>query len=68
MPSLGEGVVDMVSSNTHEVTVDSGADDSVVPPHMFNNADTVRTHEFGKTYGACGGETVTNIGQKSVSV
>ena len=61
---LPKGLV--VSNKSQYVTVDSGACDSIIPPNMFNNTTTVRTHEFGKTYGACGGETVTNIGQKSV--
>ena len=38
----------------------------LVPHHMLNNTAAVRTREFGKTYGACGGETVTNIGQKTI--
>jgi len=33
---------------------------------MFRNTPTLKHNEFGKTYAACGGETVTNLGIKSV--
>ena len=48
------------------VTVDSGACDSIVPPSMFQNTPTLRHSEFGRTYAACGGETVMNIGLKNL--
>ena len=48
------------------VTVDSGACDSIVPPSMFRNTPTRRHEEFGRTYAACGGETVNNIGIKDL--
>ena len=49
------------------VTVDSGACDAVCPPHAFKNTPmNTNNHEFNKSYGACGGETVKNIGCKSV--
>ena len=48
------------------VTVDSGACDSIVPPSMFKNTPTRRHEEFGRTYAACGGETVNNIGLKNL--
>ena len=48
------------------VTVDSGACDSIVPPSMFKNTPTRRHEEFGRTYAACGGETVNNIGIKNL--
>ena len=49
------------------VTVDSGACDSIVPPSMFKNTKTCSHSEVGRTYGACGGEAVTNLGVKNVS-
>ena len=49
------------------VTVDSGACDSIVPPSMFKNTKTHHHSEVGRTYGACGGETVTNLGVKNVN-
>ena len=49
------------------VTVDSGACDAVCPPHAFKNTPmNTNNHEFNKSYGACGGEAVKNIGCKSV--
>ena len=33
---------------------------------MFVNTNTEKHSEFGRTYAACGGETVTNLGIKSV--
>ena len=33
---------------------------------MFVNTKTEKHSEFGRTYAACGGETVTNLGIKSV--
>ena len=48
------------------VTVDSGACDSIVPPPMFPNTPIKKHNEVGRTYGACGGETVTNVGVKDV--
>ena len=52
---------------TTRLTVDSGACDAVCPPHSFSHTH-LNTHnkEFGKPYGACGGETVRNIGSKAV--
>ena len=49
------------------MTVDSGACDSIVPPHLFPNTKTQKHNEVGRTYGACGGETVTNVGLKKVN-
>ena len=49
------------------LTVDSGACDAVCPPHSFSNTHlNTRNSEFGKPHGACGGETVRNIGSKTV--
>ena len=49
------------------VTVDSGACDAIVPPRAFSNTPTAKHAEYGCTYKACGGEVVTNIGQKTVN-
>ena len=50
------------------LTIDSGACDAVCPPHSFSNTSlNVHNKEFGKPYGACGGETVRNIGSKAVT-
>ncbi len=37
-----------------------------MPPAMFHNTKVVKHSEFGRTYAACGGETVTNLGVKNV--
>ena len=47
-------------------TVDSGACDSIAPPETFKNTPITRTSDYGKSYGACGGEDVTNLGTKFV--
>ena len=64
IPGLPPGCV--VSHEITFLTVDSGACDNIMPPHMFKNTPTIRHSEFGKQYAACGGETVTNIGVKNV--
>ena len=55
------------ASAVEYVTVDSGACDAIVPPQVFSNTKTTKHAEYGCTYKACGGEVVTNIGQKSVN-
>ena len=56
-----------VSKNPTVVTIDSGACEAVCPqqafPYTHICSDTI---EYGKCYGACGGETVRNMGQKDV--
>ena len=56
-----------VSERPTTVTIDSGACEAVCPsqafPHTHICTDTI---EYGKCYGACGGETVKNIGEKNV--
>ena len=49
------------------MTIDSGACDAVCPSNTFENT-TIGTSnkEYGNSYGACGGETVKNIGCKRV--
>ena len=37
-----------------------------MPPPMFPNTKIDKHNEVGRTYGACGGETVTNLGLKNV--
>ena len=51
-----------------DITVDSGACDSIAPPSAFKDTPMQRHHEVGQKYGACGGETVTNIGVKNVNI
>ena len=54
---------------SHEVTlttVGSGACDSIAPPNSFSNTETEKHEDYGKKYGACGGETITNLGVKAV--
>ena len=47
-------------------TVDSGACDSMAPSRQLKMTKLVPGPDIGKCYGACGGETVTNLGVKSV--
>ena len=47
-------------------TIDSGACTTIAPPSAFPNTDMFWTSRVGKVYGACGGESVKNIGTKSV--
>ena len=57
----------VASHEVQYVTIDSGACDSISPPSMFKNTPCNSNHkDFGKTYAACGGETVTNMGLKIV--
>ena len=63
VPGLPPGCV-----ASHEITfltVDSGACDSIAPSGWFPNTKITCSAETGRTYGACGGETVTNLGAKS---
>ena len=54
------------SKDVEYLTVDSGACDSISHPAAFPNTKTKFTSEHGKSYGACGGETVVNMGTKTV--
>ena len=55
----------LVSSTPVKATVDSGACDNVCPPAAFPETPiNPNSSEVGKCYGACGGETVKNIGEK----
>ena len=56
----------LASHSVEYITVDSGACDSIIPPHMFKNTPIIKHDECGRTYAACGGETVTNMGLRSV--
>ena len=48
------------------LTIDSGACDSIIPPPgMFKNTPLSRPSDQGRTYGACGGEAVINLGCKN---
>ena len=58
----------MVDPKPVYVTLDSGACDAVCPPSAFPNTKlNINNRENGKQYGACGGETVKNIGSKALS-
>ena len=54
----------LASGEVEYLTVDSGACDSVSHPASFPNTHSEKTDEYGKVYGACGGEAVQNIGTK----
>ena len=54
------------ADTVHTVTVDSGACESIAPARDFSNTQTRSSNEYGKVYGACGGEAVKNIGYKDV--
>ena len=55
----------MVDQTPISLTIDSGACDSVCPPSSFPNTIlNPKNKEQGRCYGACGGETVRNIGSK----
>ena len=57
----------VISEKPIVITVDSGACDAVCPPKSFEHTHIdVSNVDRGNTYGACGGETVTNIGCKHV--
>ena len=48
-------------------TIDSGACTTIAPPSSFPNTPIHWTPKVGKVYGACGGEAVKNIGNKTVN-
>ena len=56
----------LTSETIEYLTIDSGACDSIAHPTAFANTPLHQTPESGKQYGACGGETVTNMGEKTV--
>ena len=56
----------LVSKDIEYATIDSGACENICPNSCFPNTPLMATAECGFQYGACGGETVTNIGQKPV--
>ena len=55
-----------VAGDITRATIDSGACTTIAPPHAFPHAHIHWTPKVGKTYGACGGEAVKNIGTKTV--
>ena len=55
------------SSNVETCALDSGACESVLAPNAFKNTPTVKTRSTGMKYTACGGERVTNLGEKRVA-
>ena len=57
----------VVSKNIEFLTIDSGACENIVPASCFPHTPLLRAADFGSHYGACGGETVTNIGEKKVT-
>ena len=54
------------TDNIETCALDSGACEAVLAPHAFSNTQTVRTKGTGTKYQACGGEKVTNTGEKRV--
>ena len=56
----------LTSESVEYLTIDSGACDSIAHPAAFAKTPIKQTPESGKHYGACGGETVTNMGEKTV--
>ena len=64
--SRENGKVSDAAESSTNITVDSGACESIAPQCMFPNTPMKHSPSVGKLYGACGGETVKNIGIKSV--
>ena len=66
--ACAEGLPDglVASRDVARITVDSGACDAIVPPCIFQHTPAIKHEEFGRTYAACGGETVINLGVKNV--
>ena len=54
------------TDNVETVALDSGACEAVLAPHAFKNTDKLNTKSNGTKYLACGGEKVTNTGEKRV--
>ena len=54
------------TDNVETVALDSGACEAVLAPHAFKNTDKIATKNNGMKYLACGGEKVTNTGEKRV--
>ena len=46
------------------LTVDSGAPDAVLPPHMLRWVDLVHTGKVGTEYEVANGEVVRSLGKK----
>ena len=46
------------------LTVDSGASDTVIPPHMLAWLETLHTEEVGTEYKVANGEVVHNLGER----
>ena len=46
------------------LTLDSGASDTVLPPHMLRWMDLVRTGKVGTEYEVANGAVVRNLGEK----
>ena len=55
-----------VSQTPISTAIDSGACDSIIPPSVFTNTPIAQSKEMGRSYGACGGEEVVNLGTKKV--
>ena len=47
--------------------LDSGACEAVLTPQAFANTRTVKTKCTGMKYLACGGEKITNLGEKNLA-
>lgn len=52
--------------NVERCALDSGACDAVLTPRAFSNTCMTRTRSMGMQYLACGGESITNIGEQHV--
>ena len=46
------------------LTVDSGASDTVIPPHMLAWLETLHTEKVGTEYEVANGEVVHNLGER----
>ena len=55
------------TDNVETCALDSGACEAVLSPHAFSNTRTIKGPCTGTKYLACGGERVTNLGEKHVA-
>ena len=55
------------TDNVETCALDSGACEAVLSPQAFSNTNTVKGANTGMKYLACGGEKVTNLGEKHVA-
>ena len=55
------------TNNVETCALDSGACEAVLSPQAFVNTRTIKGANTGMKYQACGGEKVTNLGEKHVA-